>query len=218
MRRAHQPSRSRLRSRSIALASFAVALALGCGTSPSTTVAPPSAKCATCHLADYQATTHPPHPGVRPTTCATCHSSSSWHPDHLVHSWPLQGVHAKTDCFGCHQGEPRQFEGTPKECVRCHVKDGDRANTRVEHHSQFPDTCQTCHTPAGWKPTLPHDEPPPDDTSNVATPPVSNAPSGTSAPATKKAAAPAKKPVPTPTRVPAPHPDTVTGASRPWHK
>jgi len=118
-----------------------------------------SVQCATCHVADYQSTNikHTPHAGVRPTTCATCHSSTAWRPSRLQHSWPLEGAHAKADCFGCHRGEPRQFEGTSETCLDCHQADDQKANARVEHHAQFSGACETCHTANGWKPKLAHD-------------------------------------------------------------
>ena len=45
--------------------------------------APPSAhadrdddpmRCASCHTPEFNATTHPPHPGARPTACGACHT------------------------------------------------------------------------------------------------------------------------------------------------
>jgi hypothetical protein len=128
-----------------------------CAMKESDETGPPSARCAGCHLKEYEATTHPPHRGVRPTTCAVCHGETSWHPARsvLVHSFPLEGAHAKTACFNCHGGSAPTFEGTTKLCVDCHHKDQAAANLRIAHHSTFPSQCQTCHTTSAWKPTLP---------------------------------------------------------------
>ena len=43
-------------------------------------VEPPSARCASCHLPEYLDTKHPPHAGVKPTTCGTCHGTLAWKP------------------------------------------------------------------------------------------------------------------------------------------
>ena len=70
----------------------------------------PSARCASCHLPEYLAADHPLHRGVKPTTCATCHTQESFHPMRLEHSFPLDGAHAKADCFACHSGAAPVFE------------------------------------------------------------------------------------------------------------
>jgi hypothetical protein len=180
-------------------------------------VEPPSARCAACHLQEFQATTHPPHPGVRPTTCAVCHSETDWHPARkvLVHSFPLDGAHAKTACFNCHGGPTPVFEGTSKPCANCHQKEHDSANAKVERHSSFPDECQTCHTTTAWKPTLPHDEPP--STVDATEPPSAPAASSALSNATKPALKPPKAPSTTPPPISnnkTPKPDQVSGASR----
>src|SRR5215471_15180549 len=89
---------------------------------------PPSARCASCHLPEYLAADHPPHRGVKPTTCSTCHTQSSFHPARLEHSFPLDGAHAKADCFACHTGTAPLFEGTTKSCATCHANEHARAN------------------------------------------------------------------------------------------
>jgi hypothetical protein len=131
----------------------------GCSANDSHDAQPPSASCAGCHLQEYQATTHPPHAGARPTTCGVCHGEAGWHPARsaLVHSFPLEGAHAKAACFDCHRGPAPIFEGTTKQCLGCHQQDQASANAQIEDHSTFPSQCETCHTTTGWKPTLPHD-------------------------------------------------------------
>jgi hypothetical protein len=147
------------------LSHLALACALSCSSSggsaqQSIDVQPASASCAGCHLQEYQATTHPPHAGVRPTTCAVCHGEAGWHPARsaLVHSFPLEGAHAKAACFECHGGPTPIFEGTTNQCFDCHQKEQTSANAQIEHHSTFPSQCETCHTTTAWKPTLPHDD------------------------------------------------------------
>ena len=112
-----------------------------------------SGLCASCHLSEFESTTHPPHAGVRPQTCGVCHSTDSWHPYRLIHTWLLEGAHAKANCFACHSSKPPQFEGTSKDCISCHQAAKDKANASVAHHGSFPSACEKCHTTSTWKPT-----------------------------------------------------------------
>ena len=217
----------------------------GCKSASPVDSSPRSQRCVTCHLAEYQGVSHPPHAGVRPTTCGSCHLDTSWHPYRLDHSWPLEGAHSKANCFDCHRGEPRQFEGTSKQCLSCHGDDRDRANQQLARHAQFGTSCQTCHSTALWQPTLPHEgaegnaELAPETRGGAPTPPIATVHStatgaGRKTPAVKKLpppaplsptpSAPAPPPAPTtpapttPTRKPKAKPDTVTGASPAWRK
>jgi hypothetical protein len=115
---------------------------------------PPSARCVSCHLPDYLAAQHPPHNGVKPDTCATCHGQASFHPARVEHSFPLEGAHAEANCFACHGGVPPIFEGTAKSCAVCHAADHERANASVSKHAAFGDDCAHCHGTSKWKPTL----------------------------------------------------------------
>jgi len=109
-----------------------------------------ASECVTCHQAEYQATSHPPHVDVFPDTCVTCHSQDSWTPTSFTHEWPLEGPHADAPCTSCHVGDPPVYQGTPKECVGCHRDDYD--TSPYPGHDLFPTTCESCHTVAGWKP------------------------------------------------------------------
>jgi len=140
-------------------AAMSIAALLGCQSDPAPAALPASSRCATCHLSDFEATTHPPHDGVRPKTCGVCHSEDAWHPVRTRHSWPLIGAHANADCSACHKGTSPQFEGTSKVCLDCHKTAKDKADQSTLHHGTFPTTCETCHTTAAWKPTLPHPSP-----------------------------------------------------------
>jgi hypothetical protein len=202
-------------------------LVSGCQESPTAGSHQASAICASCHLSEFENASDPPHSGVRPTTCGTCHSETSWHPDRLKHSWLLEGAHAKASCFACHSGKPPRFEGSDKACLNCHRAASEKANTRVAHHETFPVTCEECHSTTGWKPTLPHAPAlTPSARAAVARPsnrPLTSHPA-TTVTATGRPANPAPKPVgvapaPKPVAVapvPAPTrpPDAVTGASR----
>jgi hypothetical protein len=212
-----------VRGRSQVLSRLALVWALswslcGCSTNDHTDAEPPSASCAGCHLQEYQATTHPLHAGVRPTTCGVCHDEAGWHPARsaLVHSFPLEGAHAKAACFDCHRGPAPTFEGTTKQCFDCHQKEQAFANAQIEAHSTFPSQCETCHTTTGWKPTLPND-------ATFAAVPDKTVPLGSASVAsTSSAREPVTKPSVTKTQSTAGEvwpnktskPDQVSGASR----
>lgn len=175
--------------------------------------------CSSCHGPEFQSTSRPPHPHVRPETCGVCHSQSSWHGVRIEHPWwPLTGAHARAaadqslagteqhvKCFWCHRGEPAVFGGTPTTCIGCHADD--RVGVRFPEHDTFSASCETCHGTEAWKPAR-HPA--------VETPEVPSA----SASAAKSAQAPVAAPHPsavrvTPTPKPrVPTPDIVSHASR----
>ena len=204
------------------------ALSLACSSEPSSSSGPASARCASCHQAEFDSVSHPPHPGVRPNTCGTCHSEESWHPFRLQHSYALEGAHAKVDCFKCLQRfglyslPTLVFEGTPKECVQCHDDAHKQANDKVKNHAAFPATCEKCHSVNAWKPTLPHNGQQPSSSTNTAAPtsspilPIKR--TATPARVQRKSTTPATpKPVvvnPTPTAAPTRKPDRTSGASQ----
>jgi len=188
----------------------------GCSAPKSGGTEAPSARCASCHLPEFQSTTHPPHPGVRPKTCGVCHGETAWHPvrSPFLHSFPLQGGHAKPACFACHTGVTPKFEGTTNECLACHQRDQAAANAKVAHHDTFPAQCETCHTINSWKPTLPHEQALTEPAADIepASVPSAGAVGSTASP-TKKTV-PSNKPRPNPTATKPWTPDQVTGASR----
>ncbi|MBK6765596.1 MAG: hypothetical protein IPG71_04480 [bacterium] len=115
-------------------------------------------QCVECHLSDYDATTDPDHEAgaaVR-QLLPECHTTDNWEAtfDHQTTSFPLTGAHVQTACQQCHVGGV--FEGTPSQCVECHLTDYN-ATTDPDHEAaQFPTTCQTCHTTSNWNSTFNH--------------------------------------------------------------
>jgi len=101
--------------------------------------------CATCHK--------DPHQGRLGTNCQQCHNFTDWKSvatikefDHSKTRYPLTGQHLQVKCEKCHtagtDGKPR-YAGLPfGQCTDCH---------NDVHHGSFKQTCQTCHTTAGWK-------------------------------------------------------------------
>jgi len=107
--------------------------------------------CVGCHQADYDNSPAPGHDAF-PTTCQDCHSTEQWVPalSTLDHPWPLEGAHAQAACQSCHIGNPPVYQGTPTLCVVCHQADYD--SSPYPGHSDFPTTCEGCHTTAAWTP------------------------------------------------------------------
>jgi hypothetical protein len=107
-------------------------------------------QCVSCHRADYDGTTVPPHAAAGyATTCATCHGTSAWLGSGFTHTtkFPLTGVHQTTSCLGCHADGV--YAGKPATCVSCHQADFDGARTPT--HAGFPLSCESCHATTGWQ-------------------------------------------------------------------
>jgi len=136
-------------------------LSTSCGSchtgSPATYSGTPTT-CAGCHRPAYEASMNPPHPGLLPDTCDSCHSKNGWTPATVVeHPWfLLEGKHATTPCASCHSGTPHQYVGLATTCVGCHLADFQRST--FPGHSSFPQTCQDCHSSQGWSPAQAHPE------------------------------------------------------------
>jgi len=109
--------------------------------------------CAGCHMIDFNQTTNPNHTtSVFPTTCETCHSQSSWVPSTFNHTsvYPLTGSHTTVACASCHT---TGYINTPNTCAGCHTNDYNQTTNPNHTTSQFPKTCETCHTPSAWIPS-----------------------------------------------------------------
>jgi hypothetical protein len=80
-------------------------------------------QCVDCHLADYNATTNPPHAANNiQTTCQDCHNTSGW------------------------PGAAFNHTGITNNCVTCHLNDYNATTNPVHSSAGFPQTCETCHT------------------------------------------------------------------------
>jgi hypothetical protein len=95
--------------------------------------------------------THPP--GFSDAVaCSACHSTRSWKStdagggtvkfDHSTTGFPLTGEHVYTSCIACHNST----RPIKRECVSCHED---------FHRGRLTQSCDTCHSPAGWKVTQP---------------------------------------------------------------
>jgi hypothetical protein len=121
-----------------------------------------STDCVSCHRADYDGTTGPPHAAAGfALACANCHGTSRWTGaifDHAATSFPLTGAHVTVACTGCHGDGV--YAGKSTECVSCHRADYDRTVDPAHAGAGFPLECASCHTTARWSgATFDHDGP-----------------------------------------------------------
>ena len=84
--------------------------------------------------------------------CSACHTTTGWRArgstgdgqkfDHSTTGFPLTGEHVGTPCVGCHSGS----RSIQRACVSCHED---------EHRGRLSQSCDSCHSAAGWKVTRP---------------------------------------------------------------
>ena len=95
-------------------------------------------ECSACHNKDDK------HNGQFGTSCATCHTTSTWKGavfDHNLSVFKLTGSHLNTACTSCHVNGG--FKGTPQDCYSCH-------RSKDKHNGQFGTNCAACHTTSTW--------------------------------------------------------------------
>lgn len=128
-------------------------------------------ECYTCHVADYESTTDPPHSGSFPTTCGDCHSTDAWRPAsggaHPEDRFAIAtGQHAALECGSCHDASlGSNLAGANTNCVGCHGGAHQRAAMDERHRGLTgypigdapPNFCLTCH-PNGNADVAPHPE------------------------------------------------------------
>ena len=102
-----------------------------------------SPSCSNCHQDE--------HKGQLGPNCLQCHNYSDWKTisfstfDHSVTRYPLTGLHAQVACQQCHtpgqDKQPRYTGIAFGSCTDCHAD---------PHRGGFSQTCQSCHSTAGW--------------------------------------------------------------------
>jgi hypothetical protein len=112
-------------------------------------------ECIDCHREDYMSTTSPNHTEAGfPEDCASCHpvNSFQWTGAGFNHSFfPLVQAHSIPECADCHT--TGNYADASQECYSCHQTDYTAATNPDHAASNFPTTCQECHTlNPGWKP------------------------------------------------------------------
>jgi DnaJ-class molecular chaperone len=111
--------------------------------------------CVTCHQADYNNAKQPvDHITANfPTTCETCHDTSSWTNgkfDHAQTGWALTGSHTAPPraCTDCHVNN--NYKLTNTACVTCHLTDYNKTTDPNHVAAGFPQTCESCHDTVKW--------------------------------------------------------------------
>jgi hypothetical protein len=113
-----------------------------------------STLCYSCHRAEYDATAAPVPPHAAsgfPTTCQTCHTTTTWSGsifDHASTPFPLTGAHTTVACAGCHGDGV--YAGKSTLCYSCHQAEYAATTTPAHAASGFPTACQACHSTSTW--------------------------------------------------------------------
>ena len=105
--------------------------------------------CFSCHKADYQATNNPNHVSAGfPTTCATCHTTTSWLGATFNHTWfPTNHGNANGVCATCHTNSSNY---SIFQCTNCHTKSNTDGNHRnVSGYVYNSVNCYQCHRNGG---------------------------------------------------------------------
>jgi uncharacterized protein (TIGR03437 family) len=109
--------------------------------------------CSSCHTAAYTAAANPNHAAAGyPTTCQNCHTPAGWRPASFAHtSFALTGRHTTVQCSQCHASGT--YAGTPNTCASCHLSRYQSVTSPNHAAQEYPTRCETCHTPAAWRPS-----------------------------------------------------------------
>jgi len=110
--------------------------------------------CIDCHQADYNGAQNPNHVTASfSSNCLTCHSMNGWSPatfDHTATKFSLTGKHLTALCQDCHANGNYQLGYM--NCSQCHLSDYQRTTNPNHVSSNFGQTCESCHSTAGWSP------------------------------------------------------------------
>lgn len=101
--------------------------------------------CSSCHMPEYQATTNPNHTtAMFPTTCNTCHTTTTWLGATFTHSPFIitAGPH-RVNCNECHLNAATYTQFT---CTGCHGQTQTQSNHNgVNGYSWVSSACYNCH-------------------------------------------------------------------------
>jgi len=115
----------------------------------------PGVNCIDCHRDKYMATTSPNHiqAGLS-EDCSTCHpiNSFQWAGAGFNHDFfALVQGHSTPKCADCHTSG--NYTDASPACNSCHMTDYNTSTNPAHLASNFPVTCENCHTlTPGWKP------------------------------------------------------------------
>ena len=104
--------------------------------------------CYSCHRPSYDATVDPAHAAAGfPTTCATCHNTSTWSGATFGHAWfPIaSGRHSGLTCSTCHV-VPTSYSTFSCLSGGCHSQSGtDGHHSGVSGYRYDSAACYSCH-------------------------------------------------------------------------
>ena len=105
--------------------------------------------CSSCH-GDF-------HKGTLGLKCQRCHNFNTWKifnftEKHNQTRFILRGAHRRIDCVKCHTSMS-EFSTLPVDCIGCHRKDYETAQSPNHKLAQFDINCTTCHkvNSLSWK-------------------------------------------------------------------
>ncbi len=105
--------------------------------------------CYSCHVADYNGTTNPNHKAAGfPTTCDTCHNTTSWSGAVFNHTWwDINHGGANGVCSTCHTN-PNDY--SVFQCTNCHTKSQtDQDHQGISGYVYNSVNCYQCHKNGG---------------------------------------------------------------------
>ena len=107
---------------------------------------PLPADCVSCHQTDFMDA--PSHVASSfSQDCESCHGGGTWDDVSIDHDFfPLTGGHGTVACEQCHISG--SFDSVSADCISCHPADYQAAPGHLE--SNFPLTCESCHTVVTW--------------------------------------------------------------------
>lgn len=110
--------------------------------------------CINCHLNPETDNVHGGVSGYvyNDNACFSCHPTGDADNifNHDATNFPLTGAHKTQECLACHSAG---FEGTPTNCVDCHLKDFNASTNPNHNQLVLSQDCISCHaTEAGWSP------------------------------------------------------------------
>lgn len=109
-----------------------------------------NAACVSCHQADYNSTSNPPHTGAGfPATCASCHTTVTWTGAKFDHDGPYFPIYSGkhlgrwSSCSTCHTNAANYAQFT---CLSCHQQvETDGHHRAISGYSYQSQACYSCH-------------------------------------------------------------------------
>ena len=101
--------------------------------------------CYSCHKTVYQTTTNPNHVAAGfPTTCQTCHTTTTWSGATFNHTWfPMTHGNAQSVCATCHTNSS---DYSVFQCTTCHAATQTNSqHSGVRNYVYNNTNCYQCH-------------------------------------------------------------------------